>query len=137
MCSIKYSKGYKYRIEGRYISPESTGVYPPSDIVTKFITLRKSGILIIEDGYASDGASGTTFDTKSSMRGSFEHDALCQLVRERYLPDSWMHAINKRAHKVWLQDRMLKVRAWYWYRAIETDIAENIAKKPKKIYTAP
>jgi hypothetical protein len=49
---------------------------------SRFVTIDKNGNLRIKKGYAWDGPSGPTIDTKNFMRGSLIHDALYQLMRE-------------------------------------------------------
>lgn len=66
--TIRYRSGYKYQLaEGCTVR---TGIFPPEEIVTEFISLNTLGVLSIRRGYAWDGASGPTIDTKSSMWGS-------------------------------------------------------------------
>ena len=42
-----------------------------------FFTLQEDGTLIVNKGFAWDGASGPTFDSRSSMRPSLVHDVFC------------------------------------------------------------
>jgi hypothetical protein len=151
MNSIKYTDGYKVQSCGEYVS-DCTGIYPPADIETKYVTLRKTGILIIHDGCASDLASGPTIDRPRRVVAlpAFEHDALCKLVREGLLSPQWMDKINERFYtmlkrcidayctgaRVALKPLLLG-RAWYWYRGVSTELAESIARKPKVVYTSP
>ena len=86
---IKYRSGYKYWLAEEYqvkvsIIPENN---VPKDKTTKsFIELTTDGVLTIKKGYAWDGPSGPTLDTKNSMRASLFHDALYQLMRENHIP---------------------------------------------------
>lgn len=50
------------------------------------ITLEKDGTLILDTGYEWDGASGPTWDTECTMRGSAVHDAFYRLMSEGKLP---------------------------------------------------
>ncbi len=89
---IKYRKGYKYQLAENYERMVSIHLAPRhGDIEEEFITLRRNdetlqGILQIKSGYAWDGPSGPTFDTKNFMEGSLIHDAIYQLIRMKRLP---------------------------------------------------
>ncbi|HBA83190.1 MAG TPA: hypothetical protein DCZ95_03760 [Verrucomicrobia bacterium] len=114
MKSIRYRSGYKYQLAGEYSTTIS--IKSAADIVTPYVSLMRSGLLIISEGYAWDGPSGPTIDTKSSLRGSLVHDALYQLIRLGLLPLDMRCACDDEAHKIWIEDGMLKPRAdaWRW-----------------------
>lgn len=109
---IVYKGGYTYLLKREHV--EDIELKPDKDIVTDFIGLGLNGRLVIKPGYAWDGPSGPTFDTKTFMRGSLVHDALYQLIREGFL-DLATHrpladAVLKR---MCLEDGMASFRAWY------------------------
>ncbi len=112
---IHYRDGYKYRVMEDYtIKTPITGY----DVSAEYITLDKEGTLVIKKGYAWDGASGPTIDSKSSMRASLVHDAFyelerCELIslRERDKADHLLHDICE-------QDGMWKWRADIWLWAV-------------------
>ncbi len=70
--------------------------------------------------YAWDGPSGPTFDTKTFMRGSLFHDALCQLIGEGLLDKKYRKYADQLLRKICLEDGMSKFRAWYVYMAVRT-----------------
>jgi len=76
---MKYSDGYKYQLKEGKAFP--TLIKPTRRLVTEFIILELSGLLIIKSGYAWDGPSGPTIDTPYFIVGSVAHDALYQLMR--------------------------------------------------------
>lgn len=83
---IFYREGYKYQLFEDYeyqLGPEFPLI--KHEIETDYIYLSETGLLIIKKGYASDGPSGPTVDTKNFMRGAFIHDALYQIIRSGYL----------------------------------------------------
>ena len=114
---IHYKEGYKYQLSQPY--EIHTAIFPATIIEYPFFTLTTSGILQIRSGYAWDGASGPTFDTKDSMRASLVHDCFCQMLRnkdldyELYAP--YVHALFK---TILLADGMGSLRAWYWHLAV-------------------
>ena len=81
---IVYQSGYKYQLVQDYSFdlhprfPETTYAGPFLSVSGREVTLSK--------GYASDGPSGPTVDTKTFMRGAFEHDATYQLIRAKVYP---------------------------------------------------
>lgn len=134
---IKYRSGYKYQLVETYIV--QTSIFPADNITTEYIKLNHLGMLTIKAGYASDGPSGWTIDTKNFMRGAFVHDALYQLLRQGHLIES-VHRIkaDKLLRKHCREDGMLWLRAAYVYHALRfggknAALPENV----KKIHTAP
>jgi len=83
MDCIRYRDGYKYQLaEDHTLLIDIT---PDEGVGNDFVYLGKSGMLVIRKGYAWDGPSGPTVDTRDSLRGSLVHDALYQLMREGYI----------------------------------------------------
>lgn len=78
-------RSYKYQLVEEFTY--ETGI-TGFNILTDYVQLNDEGLLTIRKNYAWDGASGPTFDTKNSMRGSLVHDALYQLLRRKELPQS-------------------------------------------------
>lgn len=118
---ILYSCGYKYQLVRTTIIKLRI-IRPPAQIETEWCALTPHGRLILWAGYAWDGASGPTFDTSSSMRGSAAHDALYQLCRLgllNYLPTDELRAlIDSEFHSLCLEDGMWSARAWVWLRSV-------------------
>ena len=133
---MKYRSGYKYQLAEQYTDKISIVGHT---IITDFIKLDIGGNLIIEKGYAWDGASGPTWDDKTNMRGSLVHDALFQLMRGKKLNQEYYHQANKILYEDLLEDGMNRFRAWLYYRGVETKAAEYFSRpeNDKKIEVAP
>ena len=135
---MKYRKGYKYQLaEDDWLQ---TNIIPPSPIDLQFITLDMTRRLGLRSGYASDGPSGLTIDTKATIPGAFFHDGACQLVRMGWLPHvpEMIAKINMMAYKKWLDDGMWKWRAKNWHGALENFGGFALdPKNVKKVYEAP
>ena len=117
--SIRYRGGYKYQLADSYST--KTAVTPAADIKTLFITLSRAGELTVKRGYAWDGPSGPTIDTKNFMRGSLVHDALYQLMRDhaKELPEArWRETADRELQRCCLEDGMWRIRAWWVYHAV-------------------
>lgn len=137
MKYVQYRKGYKYQLAGNH-QFHLAFVRPDNDISTEWICLTKDGLLTIYNGYASDGPSGATIDTRSSMRGSFVHDALYQLLRMGLLPQSMRQLVDDEAQRIWIEDGMWKFRARLWHRELRKFGASAADPSNVKIvYTAP
>ena len=109
-------KRYKYQLV------ESVTYFLPNqfkDVIaeTDYIILVNNS-LIIKDGYAWDGPSGPTFDSKDFMRGSLVHDVLYQLMREGWLDRKHRIDADKVLRDICLADGMHKFRASYVYHAV-------------------
>lgn len=131
---IYYSSGYKYQLTKEY--KIKLKVKPTVKIDTPFITFHKNGLLVIKYGYAWDGPSGPTFDTKDFMRGSLIHDALYQLIREEYLPMKWRRIADDILYDICREDEMNFVRSWLVYLAVRIFGRYN-AKPTNEIEIAP
>lgn len=128
---ICYKKGYKYQLTRTYIC--HVDVYPSRIIKTRFITLDTAGLLTIRWGYAWDGPSGPTFDTKNFIRGSLVHDVLYQLMRIRMLGPWHREAADKELRKICLEDGMSCLRAWYVYHSVREFANPAALPKNKKV----
>lgn len=120
---IYYRRGYKYQLMEtfRVLVPELAGARAAID---DWISLERDGTLTIKYGYAWDGPSGPTIDTKNFMRGSVVHDAGYQLVREGLLPPEAKDALDLALHRICLEDGMSVLRAWYVLRGVRLGGAE-------------
>jgi len=114
---IYYKEGYKYQLTRPY--SVDTGIYPPENIEYPFFTLYESGLLIVRVGYAWDGASGPTFDTKSSMRPSLVHDCFCQMAKDRRIDyKKYAPAYNALFKQMCIDDGMWSLRAAIWQAGV-------------------
>lgn len=137
--SITYRKLRKYKYQLKDIYTVNTSM-KNMDVGNGFLHLSKEGKLTIQKGYAWDGPSGPTIDTKSFMRASLVHDAFYQLIREKLLNRKEHRKIaDQELKKICTEDGMWKIRAAYAYIALR--IFGGFAAKPDhtedKTYTAP
>lgn len=135
MNKIKYiKKKTKYRLEEQYEA--LTGIIGHT-AETPLIKLTPIGHITIRYGYGFD-PSGPTIDTKSSLRGSLEHDAFFELMRLSLVPLSEMDKINDRLEIVCKEDGMSDFRAELWDFGL--DMFGTSSADPEnleKIRTAP
>ncbi len=84
---LKLGEDYRSLKKWKYetLEPMECEVDIPHNTYSEYITLSGLGFLHVHPRYAWDGPSGPTFDTKTVMRASLFHDALCQLIREGLL----------------------------------------------------
>lgn len=107
-------RGYKYRTlqEHRHEIPSLVGAYSGRNLAIE-PSGPGSAWLVISAGYAWDGPSGPTIDTKSFMRGSLIHDALYQLLRHGVLPENHRKMADDELWRICRADGMNRFRAWY------------------------
>ncbi len=133
---IRYSEGYKYQLEALYACETPvTGTLIEDDL----FTLYESGLLVIRKGFAWDGASGPTFDTKSSMRASLVHDVFCVCMRDGRLSyEKWQDTVNEFFRQQCIEDGMWHWRAGLWHAAVEFADAGNPDQgRDRVVLTAP
>lgn len=117
MSQIHYRGGYKFQIVQDY--SVSTPIIPDADVRTDYIELDLAGELIVRKGYAWDGPSGPTIDTRNFMRGSLVHDALYQLMRQREISkDRWRDEADRLLRSMCRADGMSAIRAWWVYLGV-------------------
>ncbi|EMJ98133.1 hypothetical protein [Leptospira alstonii] len=108
-------KPYNFQTEIKHITSLRIG----TSGVKIFVDLDPEGLLKIDAGYAWDGPSGPTIDTKTFMRGSLVHDALYQLMREEKLDRlKYRENADQLLKKICLEDGMNSFRASYVYRFV-------------------
>ncbi len=139
---IKYHDGYKYQLIDDYtislaeLQPEHSKIWSKPKILTDYINLYK-GDLTIYHGYAWDGPSGPTIDTKNFMRGSLVHDALYQLIREDFLKESVYRKLSDEVlRKICIEDGMWRLRACWVYYGVRFG-GKLAATEDKPVYCAP
>jgi hypothetical protein len=132
---IAYRDGYRYQLANDYSVDIGLAGFAHDG---PYLSLYTGGGLVIRKGYAWDGPSGPTIDTKTFMRGSLVHDALYQLIREGALPAKLREFADRLLRKHCREDGMNWLRAWWVYRALRMfgDAAADPANK-KPIIVAP
>lgn len=136
--TIRYYGGVKYWLAEDF-EVQLKYVRPPVDIDTKWIRLTKEGLLLLREGYASDGPSGPTIDTASGMRAGWTHDGLYDLQRQGFLPrEIFRHPSDKELRRLCRHDNMAEFRAQLWYESVRL-CAEGsaCASGGKPLYEAP
>jgi len=132
---ISYRKGFKNQLSETYTILTPIVGY---DIDTTWIKLESNGRLTLRRGFAWDGSSGPTIDTKTCKRASAEHDAFYRLMRYGELPGSLRKQVDKFYHQKCLEDGMWKIKAWWRYRILrKAGKSSTLVKNKKKIYKAP
>lgn len=133
---MKYKAGYKYQLVQDEHFP-LTGVLPNAPVDHDFFALDAQGNLTVKRGYAWDGPSGPTFDTKDFMRGSLAHDALYQMMGDGSLSaDKWRKRADDILVEICKQDGMPAIRrAWVW-AAVRAGGA-GAARRGDTVETAP
>lgn len=127
---------YKYQLMEEYRYATGFAVEQTVRTSGDYVVLESDGTLTIKKGYAWDGPSGPTVDTKNFMRGSLVHDALYQLLREDLVGngDGVRDAFRLEADK--LLRRMVRKDGMSWprwavvYRALRLFGGKAARKKP-------
>jgi hypothetical protein len=134
---IRYIKGIKYWVVEDVI-PVQTPVIGVT-IIDRFFRLDPDGMLSIFAGFAWDGPSGWTFDTKDSMGPSAVHDVFCICMRDGRLSyDQWQDIVNEFFRKQCLEDGMPEWRADTWHWFVEAGDAGNPEQGPdRRVLEAP
>jgi hypothetical protein len=123
--------GYKYALLEPYVYETEFAIPEAVAVPEGWVRLGKTGRLSLKKGYAWDGPSGPTIDTKDFMRGSLVHDALYQLMREKLLSRRMRKRADVLLWMICLEDGMPKLRANYVYHAVRAFGAASARPPPK------
>ena len=115
---IQYKKRRKYKYNLHSVCTYHTGIKVEKEHKSVFIEIGTDGFLTIHKGYAWDGPSGPTIDTKDFMRGSLVHDALYQLLREGVLDQKYRKRADEIIREICVEDGMWKPVAWLVYQGV-------------------
>jgi len=115
-AKIKYYEGYKYQLAESYQT--NVGIYDFDVTIGDYVHLWVDGTLTINKGYAWDGASGPTWDSKSSMRASLVHDALYQLMGVETKLLEYRDRADELLYRICKEDGMWSTRAYLWRKAV-------------------
>ena len=113
---IEYTAGLKYQLHKTVTI--QTCCCPDDPILLPFISLATDGVLTIRTGFAWDGLSGPTYDTKNSQPGSLVHDALYKCLRSGKLDQALRADVDDEMRRILLEDGVWKFRVWYLWRAV-------------------
>jgi hypothetical protein len=132
---IKYYSGLKYQLFGDcWLKTDILGF----DFSFEEIRLYPDGWLLLQDGFAWDGPSGPALDTKSFMRGSAGHDAVCILIAEGLLPPEYKKNGNRLMRRLCKDDGMFFLRRYWTYSFVEIySLKERNPYVKRKLQTAP
>ena len=132
---MKYKSGFKYQLH----EDETTfvDIHPEVDIDREYIRLSTDGYLLIRKGYAWDGPSGPTIDTKNFMRGSLVHDALYQLMRNGQLLPATKAKADQVLVEICRADGMSAIRAWWVLKGLKFAKAATLPRNRKVVQEAP
>lgn len=134
---ILYQHGFKYQLLADYLHTLPLELCQGDPVDYRFFCYDPdAGTLLIRSGYAWDGPSGPSFDTKTFMRGSLVHDAGYQLIREGKMARSSKGAWDRHMQAICLEDGMNKLRAWYCYQAV-AKFGMDATIRNKNILVAP
>jgi hypothetical protein len=134
---IFYRAGYLYQLYHTY-EIQLPFKAPVVGTEHEFLTIYPSGMLRIECGYAWDGPSGPTVDTKDFMRGSLVHDALYQLMRDGLLDRKvYREKADDLLRAICREDGMSAVRAWIVYQGVRRFGEHCTMPRTNEIVTAP
>jgi len=114
---LYFTSGYKHQVKYPF-HVFIPGLVKYGNVDYDFVQLR-NGYLEIFPGFGWDGASGLTFDTMSSFRGSLVHDVLYRLIRQGLLPVEIKELADDILEFVCVNDKMWKWRAGMWHYAVD------------------
>jgi len=136
---IFYREGYKYQLakDAVFVLTGLPEDLPEDLYCGAFISLNCGNHLTVRKGYAYDGASGPTYDSSNTMRGSLLHDVGYQLIRNGFIAEiPWREYFDGLLRKLLLEDGVFGFRAWYYYRAVRA-FGCCAVQNPKEVLCAP
>lgn len=132
MRFIRYKAGFKYQLAQGAMYASEIQIF--EGINTKYFNMTLDGLIQVNAGYAWDGPSGPSLDTKNFMRGSLFHDIGYQMLREGLLPhgQGYRTKFDELLRHLCIADGMSKFRAWYVYESVNRFAKKAAAEENKK-----
>jgi len=115
---LYFKRGYKYQVARDYRI--KLAVIPYEPICLPFVLMDTAGDTVIKTGYAWNGASGPTLDTRNTMAGSLVHDLLYQLIRLGLIDPKYKAYADRMLKEICVEDGMNRIRAACWLWAVKT-----------------
>lgn len=139
---IRYGSGFKYQLKNFFwvqtkIAGNHSRIEDLDNLRSPWVRVTLDGVLEIKAGYAWDGASGPTFDTRSTMRASLVHDALYQLMRAGKLSQAERDEADKLLYDLMIQDGAFAWRAKLWLWTLRRFAGYAAEQRPENIQEAP
>lgn len=136
---VFYIDGMKYQLTQDFTAYTGIKFAPEGSIMKmKYIKLFPDGRLLIKAGFAWDGSSGPTRDTKNTIPGSLIHDALYMLIRNGKIPQHYREWVDVLMRDRCLRDGMWRYRAWTWFKALRRWASFAASKESiRKVRVAP
>lgn len=139
---MKYTKGYKYRVEEGLAYKLQIDYGLTQDAVTPWFTITADNWLLVMPGYASDGATCFPDFDWIKTPAIAVHDPLCQAIELGILPESMNDQIDRELQLAilaqpygGLKHRLAKLRGWYVRKA--TNLADSKHGSTKKVHELP
>jgi|TARA_R110000803_G_scaffold194447_1_gene257546 hypothetical protein len=133
---IYFKSGYKYQLSEDYIFQISEDF---NSVIYSSPYLEVNGFTIkMKRGYCSDGASFPAIDTKSFIRGAYEHDCLYQLIRQGVFPEHHRKLADQQLIKTCKEDGMMWARRKWVYHGLRVGGKKAASQKSiRKTRSAP
>lgn len=129
MRQIEYIKGMKYQLRRDYVV--QIPIYG-EQFEHRYFSLGKDGTLTIRKSYAWNGADWPAIDTKSAMRPSLIHDALCQALRLGLLGMKHQRLVHDLLEQHCVEDGMWRWRAHIWRNTVIAANGGDVSKGPDR-----
>ena len=131
---MKYSKGWKYRIEEDIT--HNTGIEPLNRIDLDYLTLEEDGTLTLKaKRFVWNGVSGFP-DVECLFTPSAFHDALYGLIADGYLPETFRKAADRCIVDMAKERGASAALLWGVYRVLRW-VGWKAASTKTQIYESP
>lgn len=134
MKQVLYSYADKYVNAENYsdIAPFA----PYRDTVTDYGVFYTTGEYVIYRGFLFS-ANFPAINTDDSRRAAMVHDFFYELMKRGVLSREHRYDVDYLFYNQLLEDGMIPLRAWYWFRAVR-EFGDNALDSPyPKIYSSP
>lgn len=115
MKHIVYSHADKYVLAEDY--SDKAPFKPEIDIHVSYGHLLANGDYKIAKGFLFS-ANSPAINTEDSKRAACCHDFFYSLMKDGSLSRDYREAVDRLFYDHLIQDSMIGLRAWYWYKAV-------------------
>jgi hypothetical protein len=109
---------------------------PEKDIHTSYGSFFRSGEYVIKAGFLFS-ANSPAINTLDSRRGAGIHDFFYNLMKDGLLPRSFRYDVDYYFYNILLEDGMIPLRAFGWFKAVRIGGDEALDSPKPKVQYAP
>lgn len=109
---------------------------PQKNIRTRYGEFNRDGSYVIYEGFLYS-ANFPAINSDDSRRGAMIHDFFYLLMKQGHLSRDFRYEVDYYFYNILLEDGMIELRAYYWFRAVRVGGDDALDSPPPKVTRSP